>query len=69
MSFPESNLQKARRHVAEGTAQVDRQAALVRRMRAQGMDTREPERVLILFDRLLTVLRGDLRRREDAAEA
>jgi hypothetical protein len=59
----------ARRHVAEGSARVEKQAELVRHLRAHGFDTGVSERVLESLEGMLAAMRSDLLRREANASS
>jgi len=58
----ESKLAQAARHVAEGRRIVDRQRALVARLKEAGLDAFNAKDLLGQFERTLAVFEDDLRR-------
>lgn len=56
----EADRGKARLHVAEGEARVDRQAALISRMKARGFSTSQAVRVLKSLEISLDMMRRHL---------
>lgn len=58
----ETPLEMARRHVAEGQARVERQAALVEKLDLDGHDTRRAESVLMVLWQTLGVMTENLAR-------
>jgi len=63
----ETPLEMARRHVVEGEERCARQATLIRRMAADGLDTLEAEGLLAQFEGFLELSRNHLRRLEAEA--
>jgi hypothetical protein len=53
-------LDTARRHVDEGAARVDRLEHLIAQERQAGLSTESSERLLIVFQGILDVMRADL---------
>lgn len=60
MGSPETDLKMARRHVAEGAARVEDQAALVARLTQQGRDTTAAELLLSCMREALLTIRAHL---------
>ena len=52
----ESPLQQARRHVAEGEQRIAEQRAIVERLRSDGYDTSDAERLLHTLEQTLEVM-------------
>jgi len=62
MAQVEEVLAQAERHVREGEGRLVRQAALVARMEAQGLDPSEARAGLVQLRRTLALWRADLHR-------
>jgi hypothetical protein len=67
--MPETELQVAQRHVAEGERHVAIQQDIIRRMRAASADVGMAETMLVQFERTLTAYRVRLGHLEAAADA
>ena len=60
----ESPLEQARRHVAEGEQRIAEQRAIVERLRSDGYDTRDAERLLHTLEQTLELMMEHLAHEE-----
>ena len=62
MGRPETPIEMASRHVMEGDIRCCRQTDLIKRLHNKGLDTKEAEHLLMLFQKFLAVSYAHLSR-------